>query len=58
MTSHSVNYQNWWIIKAIIPASGFDSEKAFSCLRRMKTYLRNSKALERSSELILQTLEK
>jgi hypothetical protein len=46
------------VIKATISASGVDSEKTFSCLRRMKTYLRNRKAGEISSELILQTLEK
>jgi hypothetical protein len=46
------------VIKATVPASGADSERAFSCLRRMKTYLRKSKADKRSSEFFLQTLEK
>jgi len=46
------------VIKTTIPASGADSERNFSCLRRMKTYLRKSTADERSSELVLQTLEK
>jgi hypothetical protein len=46
------------VIKATIPASGADRETTFSCLRRMKTYLRNRKTGEISSELILQTLEK
>lgn len=41
-----------------IPASSYSAERAFSSLKRIHTYLRNTQGQERLSELSLIAIEK